>query len=67
MPIFEFECPHCQHAFDKLVRSAAAATDVVCPNCGQGQVKKKLSTFSAKMSGGSSSFSASAPSCSTGA
>lgn len=42
MPIFEYNCEHCNHTFDKLVLSQNAEVD--CPLC-QGEVKKLMSTF----------------------
>lgn len=66
MPIFEFECPKCRRAFDELVRNAEAAKDVTCPTCGSRKVKKKLSTFASKISGGGAASSASAAACAPG-
>lgn len=68
MPIFEFVCSECGNPFEELVRSASAVSEVVCPSCGSQQVKKQISTFASKVSGGSA-FSLSSPaasSCSTG-
>ncbi len=68
MPIFEFVCAECGKPFEELVRSASATSEVVCPACHSSNIKKKISTFASKVSGGSSfSFnSAPASSCSTG-
>ncbi len=64
MPIFEFDCPSCGQPFEELVRNSEAAKDVTCPSCGSRKVKRKLSMFAAKVSGGSRSYSsASAPAC----
>jgi putative FmdB family regulatory protein len=43
MPIFEYNCEHCNYKFDKLVISQDV--QVNCPLC-QGNVKKLMSTFS---------------------
>ncbi len=64
MPIYEFDCKECGEKFDKLVRSSAAQSEVVCPSCGSDEVKKRMSLFAAAPSGGSSSSLGS--SCSTG-
>ncbi|MBI5667864.1 MAG: zinc ribbon domain-containing protein [Chloroflexi bacterium] len=64
MPLYEFDCPGCGQPFEKLVRSAAAVNDVVCPNCGNPRPRKKLSTFA--MKGSSSGSSSAGSSCSTG-
>ncbi len=67
MPLFEFDCVECGEPFEKLVRNSSA--EIVCPACGSGQVKKKLSTFASKIAGSGSSLSTSAvsaPTCSPG-
>ena len=69
MPIYEFVCTQCDKTFEDLVLSLSRTDDVVCPSCGSGKVKKKMSTFSSKIAGGGNSFSlntSSASSCSTG-
>jgi putative FmdB family regulatory protein len=67
MPIFEFECSQCQSNFEELVRNSEAATKIECPTCGGKKVKKKLSTFAAKVNGGSTALSAaSAAACAPG-
>jgi putative FmdB family regulatory protein len=68
MPLFEFVCTDCNQPFEELLRSSNAIAEVTCPTCGSPQVKKKLSTFASKVSGGVSfSLSSSAASsCSTG-
>lgn len=68
MPIFEFVCADCNQPFEELVRSSSSVSEVACPTCHSQNVKKKISTFASKLSGGSSfSFnSAPASSCSSG-
>lgn len=69
MPLFEFECESCGETFEELVRSSAAATEVLCPECQSSQVHKKISTFASRLAGGSSgtgSRSTSAASCAPG-
>ena len=68
MPIFEFVCDDCGKPFEELVRSAAATSEVICPACHGAHVKKQISTFASKVSGGGSLSFASAPaaSCSIG-
>lgn len=64
MPIYEFDCPDCGEPFEELMRSAEAVKDVVCPTCGGRKVKKKLSTFASRVSGGGATHSSlSAASC----
>ncbi|MBT8364825.1 MAG: zinc ribbon domain-containing protein [Deltaproteobacteria bacterium] len=43
MPIYEYNCEHCNYQFDRLV--TAPAFKVNCPIC-QGKVKKLMSSFS---------------------
>lgn len=68
MPLFEFVCADCGQDFEELVLSSRAIDGVICPACGGQEVKKKISTFASKISGGSSlSLSpSSAASCSPG-
>jgi putative FmdB family regulatory protein len=67
MPIYEFACSKCGRSFEELV-SMSKISEVVCPQCGSGQVKKKMSTFASKPAEGGSSFSlgSSSASCATG-
>jgi putative FmdB family regulatory protein len=68
MPLFEFECSECGEPFEELVRSASAVDEVVCPCCGSQHVRKQISTFASKVSGGSSisTYGPSSASCNTG-
>ena len=56
MPIYEFDCVDCDSGFQKLVRRISAINEVTCPDCGSPNIKKKLSIFSSKVSGGTSSI-----------
>ncbi len=60
MPIYEFQCGKCGEPFEELVRSSEAVKDIACPACGSPKVKKKMSAFSAQVSGGTRSVGASA-------
>ncbi len=60
MPIYEYECKTCGHAFEHLARTMSAP-EPICPECGKTKVTKQFSTFSA-------SIAANVPeSCSLGA
>jgi putative FmdB family regulatory protein len=59
MPIFEFVCIDCGNSFDRLLRSSFAMSEVECPACSGQDVKKKLSVFSSKISGGANTAAAS--------
>ncbi len=60
MPLYEFECNDCERAFEELVRATTAATAVKCPRCGGSHVHRKISTFAARISAGSSAATAAA-------
>ena len=47
MPIFEYDCPDCGEAFEKLIRDTSGKTRVVCPKCGSVKTRRKLSAFAA--------------------
>jgi putative FmdB family regulatory protein len=59
MPIYEFVCPDCGHAFEDLVRAGERPD---CPECGGGRAEKRFSTFGV---GGSSAASMPAGPCGT--
>ncbi len=52
MPLYEFNCTSCNRSFEELVRSAEAVNEVVCPQCGSRQVRRKISLFASKAVGG---------------
>jgi putative FmdB family regulatory protein len=52
MPLYEFQCTECDSAFEELVRASTAVANVQCPQCGSKDVRRKVSTFASKISGG---------------
>ena len=46
MPIYEFICDACAHAFEQRVQSSRSR--VACPQCESGKVTKQFSTFAFK-------------------
>ena len=52
MPIYEFSCSVCGRSFEELVRSSDATGEVICPTCGSRDIRRKISVFAAKVSGG---------------
>ena len=48
MPIYEYICQDCGHAFEKLV--PRAGTPVECEKCASSRVEKQFSVFSAAVS-----------------
>jgi putative FmdB family regulatory protein len=69
MPIYEYKCKKCGHAFEHLARTLSDGAKK-CPKCGAKNPHKEFSTFSASVSEGSgtscSMGSCSTPTCSTG-
>jgi len=52
MPIFEFICESCEESFEELLRFGSNSEQIICPECGSEQVRKLISTFATKFSGG---------------
>ncbi len=44
MPIYEFVCEGCGHAFEHLARTLSDHPKA-CPACGSGRLRKQFSTF----------------------
>jgi len=44
MPIFEYTCPNCGEAFEKIILNRSQPPPV-CPKCGFKRVDRKLSVF----------------------
>ncbi|MGO9465941.1 MAG: FmdB family zinc ribbon protein [Isosphaeraceae bacterium] len=53
MPLYEYFCEPCGHAFEALIRSAADLAR--CPHCGSIEVAKQLSVPAAHIGRGQSS------------
>jgi len=47
MPIYEYKCAGCGHAFEKLMRNRQE-TPGLCPQCGADALRKQFSSFSAR-------------------
>jgi putative FmdB family regulatory protein len=50
MPIYEYACSHCEHAFDELQKISEAAL-VHCPKCGKPSLRKLLSAPKFRLKG----------------
>ena len=50
MPIYEYECAKCGRRFEKLVIGSRGSENVHCDVCGDSNVNRVMSTFSAKSS-----------------
>jgi putative FmdB family regulatory protein len=53
MPIYEYVCMECESHFEELVRNGQEPD---CPDCGNADVRKQLSVFSAHGSSTQPSF-----------
>ncbi len=61
MPIYEYVCVKCEKSFGVLQKMGATEKDTSCPECGSGEVKKKLSAFCCSPGGEHSSSTSSYP------
>ena len=55
MPIYEYQCRECGHAFELLRRMKDADSDLECPICHAPKVQRQISTFAAGNCGSSPS------------
>jgi putative FmdB family regulatory protein len=53
MPLYEYECAVCAHAFERMVAVNRRDAKQACPECGAGKVARKVSTFAAQSGGNS--------------
>ena len=51
VPIYEYGCQACGHAFEQLVRSMDESHKAPCPECGSRKVERQMSVFAARQSG----------------
>lgn len=52
MPLYDFVCKKCGHAFEALVMGS---DQPVCPQCRSTELDKQMSTFAARTTGGKES------------
>ncbi len=50
MPIYEYKCPACGHAFERMVKMSDPLP--ACPECGASEVRKLISQTSFVLKGG---------------
>lgn len=50
MPIYEFECPSCQHHFERL-QKVSDADPQDCPDCGKPGLRRRLTAPAFRLSG----------------
>lgn len=65
MPIYEFVCRQCTAPFEQLVLSFSAIEGVRCPECGSGDLQRKVSLFAAR-TGGHATGQSAGETCRTG-
>ena len=51
MPIYEYECKTCRHEFESIQKVSEPPL-VDCPECGEPQLKKKISAVAFRLKGG---------------
>ena len=61
MPIYEYICSKCGHAFEKLVPSSR--TKPKCEKCGSAKLEKQFSTFAARAGASTAAACSSAAMC----
>ena len=44
MPLYEFECESCHRRFERIQQKFSDPPPDVCPHCGQGPIRKLMST-----------------------
>ncbi|MDP2304072.1 MAG: zinc ribbon domain-containing protein [Ignavibacteria bacterium] len=49
MPIFEYRCLDCNSKFEILHKTTQNSEDATCPKCNTKNIKKLISSFSAKI------------------
>ncbi|MFQ6079695.1 MAG: zinc ribbon domain-containing protein [Thermodesulfobacteriota bacterium] len=62
MPIYEYGCSECGHAFEMIRSASETDPELQCPVCKSPRVNRLMSSFSCRQSPKSSS-PGSAPSC----
>ena len=50
MPIYEYECKACRHGFESIQKVSEAPL-VECPQCGEPQLRKKISAVAFRLKG----------------
>ena len=67
MPLYEYVCRDCRHAFEVLQRMGERGDSLRCPACGAVGAERQLSTFAGRSSsGGAAAAAAAAPGCGPG-
>ncbi len=54
MPIYEYQCASCGHAFEQFIIGDEKSESRTCPKCGKAEATKVFSSFSAGCGGNES-------------
>jgi putative FmdB family regulatory protein len=59
VPLYEFRCKACNHAFEQVCKTGTKENEITCPQCGKPEVRRRYSSFFAcsKSSDSGSDFS----------
>ena len=52
MPIYEYQCPKCQHTFEEWVKASDSLGQEPCPKCGESSPRIMSQTFFVLKGGG---------------
>ena len=63
MPIYEYECNHCDESFEKMVRFSEADQILACPKCNSKHTRKKISAVVSFGASGLGAISSSGSGC----
>ena len=66
MPIYEYQCVHCEQKFEVRQAIGEDGSSMSCPKCHAGDPKKLISLFFSRGSSVTERSEASCPTCSSG-
>ncbi|OGR08053.1 MAG: hypothetical protein A2511_17680 [Deltaproteobacteria bacterium RIFOXYD12_FULL_50_9] len=55
MPIYEYQCLDCKTVFEKILSFTGSSETILCNRCGSGNIQKKISATSYRLTNASSS------------
>ncbi len=66
MPLYEYVCRHCGHAFEILQKMGEGGEKLRCAACGEVGADRQLSTFAGHTGAATAAASSAAPGCGAG-
>lgn len=66
MPLYEYVCRHCGHAFEVLQKMGERGEELRCAACGGVGADRQLSTFAGHTASAAAAASSSASACGAG-